>query len=129
MTKRTILILNFGTTCLMSLIFIVFALQNNFLRTSDKDIIVVPFIILVLFYLTFLTFQFYNKIFKWDRLASQSFYLITLPVTGLSVFILYNLGPNIFSIHETLSATEIIIGVICGLNVATFGWGLATKDK
>jgi hypothetical protein len=129
MTKRTIWILNFGTTSLMSLFFIAFALQNIFSRTSDKDIIVVPFIIVVLFYLTILTFQFYNKIFKWNRLASQSFYLTTLPVIGLSVFILYNLGSNIFSIHETLSAVEIIIGVICGLNVATFCWGLVTKDK
>lgn len=129
MTKRTIWILNFGTTGFMSLIFIVSAFQRLFLESNDKDTIVIPFTIVILLYLILLTFIFYNKIFKWDKQQRQSFYMTTFPVTGLSVFILFNLGQSVVTRHEDLSTVEALGAIICGLNVATFCWGLMTKDN
>ena len=127
MTKRTIWILNFSTTLVVFIVFLAGSLRNLILRPSDKDIIVILFLILLLLYLGAIVYLFYKGIFKWDLKNVQAFYGVSFPIAAVSSFFLINFIRNIANELAAPSVSDTLVIIICGLNVATFCWGLTTK--
>lgn len=134
LTKRTIWIYNFSTTLFLFIVFLIFALQRIFLESNDKDFIVIGFSTLIFIYMFAIVYFFYTTIFKWDKNKSQSFYITNFPVAGLCMFLLINAGRSVFNEVGQFSKLDfgailelIIATITCGLNVATFCFGLLTK--
>jgi hypothetical protein len=128
MRKQSLWITNFVTTILMAGAFIFPALQRIFFDVNDKDVIVIFFGIVVLTYVVILAYFFYKLIVHWANPQKQSFYLTTFPVTAFCLFALISFG-RIFAFQpEKLTAIEIFVAVICGLNIVTFFMGLMAKD-
>jgi len=127
MTRRTIWIFNFFTTIVLFIVFLAASLRNLISHPSDKDIIVILFLIAVLLYLGAIGYLFYNGVFKWDLKKVQSFYGVSFPIAALSLFFLINLVRNVANELTIPSASDALVIIICGLNAATFCWGLIIK--
>lgn len=127
LTKRTIWILNFSTTAILFLVFLGFALNRIILEPNDKDIIVIPFTLIIVIYMTLISFLFYKKIIKWNKDKSRTFYWAILPNTVLSLFLLVNLGRSVIDYSEEFSLLDILAVIICGVNIVTFCSGLIIK--
>ena len=122
MTRRTIWILNFSTTLVVFIVFILGSLRGG---SSDKDSIVIFFLVAIIIYLAGIVYLFYNGIYKWEAKQAQSFYGASFPIAALSFFGIINITRNIGNEQTTLSETLVLI--VCGLNAITFCWGLATN--
>jgi hypothetical protein len=81
-TKRTIWILNFSATLVVIIIFLVGSLRNMILHPSDKDVIVILFLIAILLYLGAIVYLFYNGIYKREARQAQSFYGASFPIAA-----------------------------------------------
>lgn len=129
MTKRTIWTLNFFTTLVVFIVFVVGSVRGLILRPSDKDIIVILFLVMIMLYLGGIAYLFYKGIYKWDVKQAQTFYGASFPIAALSSFFLINLIRSIASELTAPSASDSLVLIICGLNAATFCWGLTTKGN
>jgi hypothetical protein len=121
MTLRGIWILNFGTTVSLVVFLSLGLLQNVNLDESEKDIIIVYLVAFAGLYLFFLTYMFYQRIYKWGTKRRGPFFISTLLTLIISLIILFQVILTAGG-HFTVRLT--LISILCGLNIVTYFWGL-----
>jgi hypothetical protein len=122
MTSRQVWTLNFGTTLSFLVLLIGRGFESINLNSSDKDIIVVYFLILIGLYLVLLSYLFYVRIYK-AKNSKRPFYVLTALTVVLSFVVLFQVIAHV----EVFEWWTIIILIVCGLNVITYFWGLVTN--
>jgi hypothetical protein len=119
MNARKIWILNFGTTLSFLILLSERFYEGMHLKSSDKDIIIVYLLILIGLYLVIISYQFYYKIYKWGP-NRRPFYILT----GLIVLLSFMVLIQTIAYAEKFESWTIILLLSCGLNVASYLWGL-----
>jgi hypothetical protein len=124
MTTKAIWTLNFATTFLLLTLTTLELFDNINLATSDKDIIAVYVAILAGLFIIYLTYLFYNSIYKWGHKSRRPFYMASLLPLGLSVVLLYE---SIAGGDINYTTYTVGLLIVSGLNLTTYGLGLITK--
>ena len=124
MTSRRIWIFNFATTASFFSVVAIALLTRIDLSESDKDIILFYLVVVIGLYLAFLTYLFYQRIYRWGLKKRSPYYVTMLLAVVICVIVFLQL---VIRSNGDFTGRTIVVLLFCTVNVVSYFLALHKK--